>query len=440
MSGDMAPDECLPARRPDRARPRVRARGERRAPRPEAGQHLPRPRRRRAVLVKLLDFGIARATHTQRMASPFSTGEGIVFGTPGYMSPEQACGSKLDARVDLWALATVAYEALTGELPLRGTYTSRAAQEPPRRRDRSDSQSQRARFPPASPSSSGAHSTARIEHRFAGASELASSFDQAIATPSGGAGGRHRCPPLAGSVAIRCRWRWSRRRLRGPSRPRRRAWPGSPGLRLVLVAMRRDACAPDAVGPPRAHCASSVVERGRVDPGLPSAFALPRARSLPSPARLRDAGIVPPLPHRLAILSESSHSCGRRTRFARRRPEPRSPQTSGLPAPSSYRPGSRLPSPPRAARRSTRAQHSEPTFSVGPDAARSRRTRRVLPWGLRIAMTAARDFSTISPSARSLLMVKAQTSLPFARQAAELSGVRAPWRRRSARRSQRPGP
>jgi O-methyltransferase involved in polyketide biosynthesis len=35
-------------------------------------------------------------------------------------------------------------------------------------------------------------------------------------------------------------------------------------------------------------------------------------------------------------------------------------------------------------------------------------------------MTAARDFSTISPSARSLLMVKAQTSLPFARQAAEL--------------------
>ena len=75
------------------------------------------------VLVKLLDFGIARATRTQRMPSPFSTGEGIVFGTPGYMSPEQACGSRLDGRVDLWALATVAYEALTVELPLRGTHT-----------------------------------------------------------------------------------------------------------------------------------------------------------------------------------------------------------------------------------------------------------------------------------------------------------------------------
>ena len=64
-----------------------------------------------AVLLKLLDFGIARATRTRRMSSPFSTGEGIVFGTPGYMSPEQACGSKLDGHVDLWALATVAYEA-----------------------------------------------------------------------------------------------------------------------------------------------------------------------------------------------------------------------------------------------------------------------------------------------------------------------------------------
>ena len=43
-----------------------------------------------------------------------------------------------------------------------------------------------------------------------------------------------------------------------------------------------------------------------------------------------------------------------------------------------------------------------------------------LPFGSPPAMTPARDFSTISPSARSLLLVKAQTSLPFARQAAEL--------------------
>ena len=38
----------------------------------------------------------------------------------GNDDPEQAFGAKLDLRADLWALATVSYEALTGELPLRG--------------------------------------------------------------------------------------------------------------------------------------------------------------------------------------------------------------------------------------------------------------------------------------------------------------------------------
>ena len=75
-------------------------------------------------LVKVLDFGIARTIHTVRMAPTFVTGEGLVFGTPGYMSPEQAMpGSRLDERCDLWALSTIAYEALTGELPVAGAHT-----------------------------------------------------------------------------------------------------------------------------------------------------------------------------------------------------------------------------------------------------------------------------------------------------------------------------
>jgi serine/threonine protein kinase len=75
------------------------------------------------LLVKLLDFGIARTIHRHQVAS-FSTGRGLVFGTPGYMSPEQAYPlSRIDHRCDLWSLATVAYEALTGELPLAGTQT-----------------------------------------------------------------------------------------------------------------------------------------------------------------------------------------------------------------------------------------------------------------------------------------------------------------------------
>jgi serine/threonine protein kinase len=75
-------------------------------------------------LVKLLDFGIARTIHTHRAAPSFSTADGLIFGTPGYMSPEQARGGRADARSDLWALATVAYEALTGELPVPGATTA----------------------------------------------------------------------------------------------------------------------------------------------------------------------------------------------------------------------------------------------------------------------------------------------------------------------------
>jgi serine/threonine-protein kinase len=75
-------------------------------------------------LVKLLDFGIARTIHTHRPAPSFATADGLIFGTPGYMSPEQARGARADARSDLWALATVAYEALTGELPVPGATTS----------------------------------------------------------------------------------------------------------------------------------------------------------------------------------------------------------------------------------------------------------------------------------------------------------------------------
>jgi serine/threonine-protein kinase len=73
------------------------------------------------LVAKLLDFGIARAIHAHRAPGSFSTAKGVVFGTPSYMSPEQARGSlKLDHRCDLWALATIAYEAATAELPIEG--------------------------------------------------------------------------------------------------------------------------------------------------------------------------------------------------------------------------------------------------------------------------------------------------------------------------------
>lgn len=73
------------------------------------------------LLVKLLDFGIARTKKPFRTRSPFATSKDMVLGTPSYMSPEQARGlDTLDYRCDLWALAVVAYEALTGRIPFEG--------------------------------------------------------------------------------------------------------------------------------------------------------------------------------------------------------------------------------------------------------------------------------------------------------------------------------
>lgn len=79
------------------------------------------------LLVKILDFGIAKATRAHRAPESIGaeTEAGMVLGTPKYMSPEQARGlSSLDHRCDLWALAVIAYEALCGVMPFDGETTN----------------------------------------------------------------------------------------------------------------------------------------------------------------------------------------------------------------------------------------------------------------------------------------------------------------------------
>jgi serine/threonine protein kinase len=67
---------------------------------------------------KVLDFGLAKVTERElRPGSIMLTQEGMVFGTPEFMSPEQAQGMTLDRRADLYSLAIILYEALTGKLP-----------------------------------------------------------------------------------------------------------------------------------------------------------------------------------------------------------------------------------------------------------------------------------------------------------------------------------
>ncbi len=62
----------------------------------------------------ITDFGIARHVQPDQTAL---TASGMVIGTPAYMAPEQAAAAQVDERSDLYALAAVAYEALTGVRP-----------------------------------------------------------------------------------------------------------------------------------------------------------------------------------------------------------------------------------------------------------------------------------------------------------------------------------
>lgn len=65
--------------------------------------------------VKITDFGLARAVDDVRI-----TQTGVVYGTPLYMSPEQAQGERVDQRSDLFSLGSVMYAMCTGRPPFRG--------------------------------------------------------------------------------------------------------------------------------------------------------------------------------------------------------------------------------------------------------------------------------------------------------------------------------
>src|SRR2546423_2243448 len=68
--------------------------------------------------VKVLDCGIAEVVGDERQV-PALTAVGQTLGTLEFMSPEQLRGQKLDGRSDIYALGMMAYEMLTGKLPLQ---------------------------------------------------------------------------------------------------------------------------------------------------------------------------------------------------------------------------------------------------------------------------------------------------------------------------------
>ena len=133
------------------------------------------------LLVKLLDFGIARSKKPFRTRSPFATSKDMVLGTPSYMSPEQARGlDSLDYRCDLWALSVVAYEALAQKIPFEGETvediflsicTFRVVPILARRPD----------LPPAIEAFFARAFAPKLEDRFNSAAELSEAFERLVA-------------------------------------------------------------------------------------------------------------------------------------------------------------------------------------------------------------------------------------------------------------------
>jgi serine/threonine-protein kinase len=69
---------------------------------------------------KIMDFGVARRSLTEKPVTWSLAGEGLIGCTPAYMAPEALVGSAIDARADVFSLGVIAYEWLAGRNPFRG--------------------------------------------------------------------------------------------------------------------------------------------------------------------------------------------------------------------------------------------------------------------------------------------------------------------------------
>lgn len=69
------------------------------------------------AIPRIIDFGVAKAVSRSMTEEILESAQGLLAGTPGYMSPEQACGEPVDQRTDTWSFGCVLFETLTGLSP-----------------------------------------------------------------------------------------------------------------------------------------------------------------------------------------------------------------------------------------------------------------------------------------------------------------------------------
>jgi serine/threonine-protein kinase len=135
-----------------------------------------------ALHVKVVDFGLAKLL--ERGATAGLTEQGMIFGTPEYMAPEQARGEDVDARTDLYAAGVMLYEMTVGAPPFSGrtavsTMAAHLNEAPrPPRYARPD-----ANMPPALEAVILRALAKRPEDRFASARELAEAIAAARDAP-----------------------------------------------------------------------------------------------------------------------------------------------------------------------------------------------------------------------------------------------------------------